>query len=913
MDVAEVLPAYADLFPFDSFNQMQRETLPAVLGTDQNIVVAAPTASGKTAIAEAAIIKTLDAGGTALFIAPMRALTAEREADWDRFEERGYSVAVVTGDRDLNPRKAQQADILVMTPEKVDSATRNHDSRRYKFITDIDLCVVDEVHLLDSPRRGPTLEVTVSRLRTLTAPRIVALSATMPNIDEVAEWLDVPPEGRFTFDDSYRPVKLTAGVKTYTHGENAFADKFRRLYRALDLVVPHLEDDGQGLVFVSSRRETVAAAKRARDELATRDVTIGARGDYELHSAAQSLDNDTLRQSIFDGVGFHHAGLSKHDRNHVEEWFREGQIDLLFSTSTLAWGVNLPARCVVLRDTKYHDPLEGEVDISPLDVIQMLGRAGRPGYDDTGYGWVIADTEEAPRYRRLLTDGKEIESHLTESLGEHLVAEVTLGILDDLEDLGSWVDTTFCAVRARHRTASTDPEALTEQIRGTLTELIEQGFLTTDGALGIEPTPLGRLTTQYYLRLATATRFRDTLMEAPTEAAMLRAVAQATEFDDVRARSDEREAVDAILGEDTDGLSPGRRKVLAIIHATMAGSVPAALRSDAWVIKQNTLRLLSALRAFCGEFATPTAANRARRLEARVAHGVGDDLVALTAIDGVGQTRAQTLADAGLTTPAAIATADQDDLEAAGIGPGISTQLVEAAAELPQLGVDWGTFPETIERGANAFHEIEITNSGDGATVGVVVTVNGVEMTTQTTYLTDRSSVPVGVYGGDAETLEFNVTVVTPRLPLAPIQEVRTVEKGVGNGLCLCGPGNVACRPIGEGDQHPVPDRLVPAQFTAGRVGLPDHSHAIRLRHVEPSVATAVSVAQLGSEDRRDAITIGDLLSDHIQSLRASEKSIRLRVTSPQHQRRRRHEAGRRYRAQRPRVGVHTGHRQPRS
>lgn len=776
MDVAEVLPAYADLFAFESFNAMQRETLPAVLGTDENVVVAAPTASGKTAIAEAAIVKTLDAGGTALFIAPMRALTAERESDWDRFEDLGYSVSVVTGERDVNPRKAEQADILVMTPEKVDSATRNHDSRRYAFITDIDLCVVDEVHLLDSPRRGPTLEVTVSRLRTLTAPRMIALSATMPNIDQVAAWLDVPAEGRFSFDDSYRPVELTAGVKTYTHGENAFADKYRRLYRALDLVVPHLEADGQGLVFVSSRRETVAAAKRARDELATRDVAVGARGDYDLHTDAQELDNDTLRQSVLDGVGFHHAGLSKHDRDRVERWFRDGKIDLLFSTSTLAWGVNLPARCVVIRDTKYHDPLEGEVDISPLDVLQMLGRAGRPDYDDVGYGWIIADTDEAPRYRQLLTDGKEIASHLTENLREHLVAEVTLGILDDLEDVGRWVETTFCAVRARHSADTVDPPALREQVREALTKLIDEGFLQTDDDLSLGPTPLGQLSTQYYLRLETATRFREALATEPSEETMLRAIVQAAEFNDVRARSSERDAITAVLGETAADLTAGRRKVLAIIHAMMAGSVPAQLRSDAWIIQQNTLRLLSALRAFCEEFASPAAANQARRLEARVEGGVDEELVALTAIDGVGQTRAQRLAEAGFSRPDEVAAADHDALVATGLSAGVCTQIKEAASELPHVEVDWASFPATIDSGANAFREVRVTNTGGGATVGVVVTVNGVEMTTQTTYLTDQTTVPVGIYGGDADTLTFTVTVVTPRLPLDPVEESRTVQ-----------------------------------------------------------------------------------------------------------------------------------------
>jgi Superfamily II helicase len=217
--VTEVIPEFADAFGFEQFNRMQCEALPGILDTDANVVASAPTASGKTALAELAICRTLQAGGTALFIAPMRALTNEKESEWDRFEQLGYSVYVVTGERDLNPRRAERADILVMTPEKADSATRKHESARYSFVTDVDSVLIDEVHLLDSDRRGGVLEVVVSRLRRLCGPRIVALSATMKNVDDVAEWLDAPPETTFDFGDDHRPVELETGVKTYSHGK----------------------------------------------------------------------------------------------------------------------------------------------------------------------------------------------------------------------------------------------------------------------------------------------------------------------------------------------------------------------------------------------------------------------------------------------------------------------------------------------------------------------------------------------------------------------------------------------------------------------------------------------------------------------------------------------------------------------
>ena len=777
MKVADVLPEFADAFGFEEFNRMQREAAPAILDTDDNVVAAAPTASGKTALAELAICRTLRRDGTALFIAPMRALTNEKEAEWERFEDLGYSVYVVTGERDLNPRRAERADILVMTPEKADSATRKHDSARYAFVTDVDCCVIDEVHLLDSDKRGGVLEVTVSRLRRLCDPRVVALSATMPNIGDVAAWLDAPPDTTFEFGEAYRPVKLHADVKTYSHGDNSFADKYRRLYRALDLAEEHLRDDGQALVFVSSRQDAVRAAGKARDEIAKRDIPMGARGDYDFHTEAAELGNDALAKGVPDGVAFHHAGLSKDDRDRVEEWFKSGKVQLLFSTSTLAWGVNLPARCVVIRDTKYHDPLEGEVDMSPLDILQMLGRAGRPGYDDVGYGWVVCDRSDADKYRRLLQEGKEIESRLADDLDSHLNAEIAMGTIRDLDDVMAWLETTFYYQRARSKPDEYAFDTLRDRVRDTLESLVDRGFVEMGEDLSVGATTLGRLASKYYLRLDTAARFRD-LAERETISAdgILETVAGAAEFHSVSARQSEADAVDGVLSDTATDLEDGPRKVLAILQAGMDDATPADLRSDAWIIRQNALRLVSALREFLEAFAGPRAANLARRVEARVEHGVPRDAVGLTAVDGIGPARARTLATGGLHSPAEVADAGAAELRRAGLSEGVADRVVENARTFPAIDVAWEGFPDAIASGQNRMCEVAVRNDGGGASVGIRVTVNGVEMTATETYLTDSATLPVGVFGADADELEFTVEVTFPDEPLHPVRATRTVD-----------------------------------------------------------------------------------------------------------------------------------------
>ncbi len=776
MQVAEALPEFADAFPFESFNTMQREALPALIESEANVVASAPTASGKTALAELAICRTLQEDGTALFIAPMRALTNEKEGEWERFENLGYSVYVVTGERDLNPRRARRADILVMTPEKADSATRKHDSRRYNFISAIDCCVIDEVHLLDSDRRGSVLEVTISRLRRLCNPRIVALSATMPNIEDVADWLDAGPETTFAFDDEYRPVDLHADVKTYSHGENSFADKYRRLYRALDLAEPHIRESGQSLVFVASRQDTVQAAKKARDELTERDIPVGARGDYDFHTETQRLENNTLRQSALDGVGFHHAGLSKNDRDLIERWFKEGKIQLLFSTSTLAWGVNLPARCVVIRDTKYHDPLEGEVDMSPLDVLQMLGRAGRPGYDDVGYGWVICDRSEADRYRQLLREGKEIESRLAEDLDAHLNAEIAMGTIESLEDVMAWLETTFYYVRARSQPAEYEFETLRERVREKLDSLVERGFIEVGEDLSVETSSLGVLASKYYLRLETAARFYNlATREEITDEAILETISQASEFDSVSARQSEREAINAALGNRGNTLEAGERKVLSILRGAMTGTTPSELSGDAWVIRQNALRLLAALQAFCDRFADLRATNRISRIEGRVEYGVSDDAVGLTAISGIGPGRASKLASKDLTSPGDVRDVGVEGLVTAGLTESVAERVIENAGGLPAVSVDWGAFPEEIALGENEICEVEIESTAGGANAAVRITVNDVEMTESETFL-GSMTVPVGVFGGNAEELTYTVEVVFPDLPLQPVVESRSVR-----------------------------------------------------------------------------------------------------------------------------------------
>jgi replicative superfamily II helicase len=415
----------------------------------------------------------------------------------------------------------------------------------------------------------------------------------------------------------------------------------------------------------------------------------------------------------------------------------------------------------------------------------MLGRAGRPGYDDRGYAWVICDRSDADRYRRLLAEGKTIESRLADvgggagvatDLAVHLNAEIALGTVGDVGDAMDWLETTFYYVRAGRAAGYVAGDALRERVSETLSWLVEQGFVATEG-LAVEPTPLGRLASDFYLDLETARAFAD-LAERDTlaEFDVLRAVAETPAFGSVSTRSDEEDAVAAVLGGKASDLETGPRKVLAILRAAMDGTTPAALRSDAWVIRQNALRLLAALRAIVDRFGDARQANLVCRVAARVEHGVSEDAVALTAIDGVGASRASTLAAAGFRTPAD-AGASADHLAAAGIGDGVAERVAESVRELPAVEIEWGVLPDRVAPGERELHEVTVRSTAGDARAGVRATVNGHGMTGKDCYL-GTTTVPVAVFGGDVDELAIAVEVAFPELPIPPVRETRTVRVG---------------------------------------------------------------------------------------------------------------------------------------
>ncbi|MFQ5910509.1 MAG: DEAD/DEAH box helicase, partial [Thermoplasmata archaeon] len=317
----------------------------------KNLVLAIPTASGKSLVAYLAVVQSILRKGKALYIVPLRALASEKYEDLKAFESLGVRVGVSMGDYDAPDPTLEKFDVIIATSEKADSLLRH----RAHWLKELTVVVADEIHLIDDPGRGPTLEVTLSKLKQIN-PRaqILALSATTKNSNEIAEWLDAEH-----IASDWRPVPLKEGI--FFEGRISFADGSTKDIDedgddVSSLVLDVVKEGGQCLIFVNTRRSTEALAGRVGsfvkdilDPGTSKELSVLSRKLLSRQDEPTSLGGRLSRRIRF-GAAFHHAGLTNEQRKMVEVNFKSGLIKCIAATPTLAAGINLPARRVVVRD-----------------------------------------------------------------------------------------------------------------------------------------------------------------------------------------------------------------------------------------------------------------------------------------------------------------------------------------------------------------------------------------------------------------------------------------------------------------------------------------------------------------------------------------------------------------------------------
>jgi helicase len=664
-ELAEVLArdGIAELYP------PQAEAIPKVLA-GRSVLLACPTASGKSLVAYLALLRAARAGRTGLYLVPLRALAHEKAEELEKFAELGLKVGISIGDFDLPADRLDRLDVLVATSEKADGLLR----RGSPWLDRLGVVVADEVHLMRDHDRGPTLEISLTRLkRAYPDLQIVALSATVGNSEDVAAWL-----GADHVTSEFRPVPLKLGV--YRQGRITFADLSSREIPPPDEAVPRLvrtalEDGGQALVFVNSRR---ASEQLARGLTSTVGRLLGADDRARARAVADELgeiaEEETegtrrLAALLPHGVAYHNASLTNPERRLVERGFRSRAVKALVATPTLAAGINLPARRVIVRDaTRYDDRLGVQAPIPVTEVRQMLGRAGRPRFDPFGEAVLVARTpEEEDRFLEtyLTAPPEAIESRLASepALRMHLLALVASRAVRTDADLKGFFAGTFYG----HTLPLPELHRQLARVRSFLQrhELLERGE-------ELRATRFGELTSELYLDPLSAIVLREALARAPIGVgpfALLAAVAATPDLPALFVRrGEEADLLARYTDEAEELLVRPEEPPLDLDLEGFLATLKTASVLEAWLQETPIVEITEKFGIGAGDLRTKVedaewllfAAGRlavafqrrlARPLDdlaLRVRYGVVEELLDLVRLRGIGRVRGRLLYRAGL-------------------------------------------------------------------------------------------------------------------------------------------------------------------------------------------------------------------------------------------------------------------------
>ncbi|XP_025945383.1 activating signal cointegrator 1 complex subunit 3 isoform X2 [Apteryx rowi] len=519
---------YEVLYKFTHFNPIQTQIFHTVYHTDCNVLLGAPTGSGKTVAAELAIFRVFNKYPTskAVYIAPLKALVRERIEDWKvRIEEKlGKKVVELTGDVTPDMRAIAQADLIVTTPEKWDGVSRSWQNRSY--VQKVSILIIDEIHLLGD-ERGPVLEVIVSRTNFISSHtekpvRVVGLSTALANARDLADWLNINQMGLFNFRPSVRPVPLEVHIQGFP-GQH-YCPRMASMNKPAFQAIRSHSPAKPVLIFVSSRRQTRLTALDLIAFLATEDDPKQwlKMDEREMNDIIVTVRDSNLKLTLAFGIGMHHAGLHERDRKTVEELFVNCKIQVLIATSTLAWGVNFPAHLVIVKGTEYYDgKTRRYMDYPITDVLQMMGRAGRPQFDDQGKAVILVHDIKKDFYKKFLYEPFPVESSLLEVLADHLNAEIAAGTITSKQDAMDYITWTYFFRRLiMNPTYYNLDDVSHDTMNKYLSGLVEKSLFDLECSYcieigednrSIEPLTYGRIASYYYLKHPTIGMFKDQL------------------------------------------------------------------------------------------------------------------------------------------------------------------------------------------------------------------------------------------------------------------------------------------------------------------------------------------------------------------------------------------------------------------
>jgi helicase len=645
---------------------------PALLG--ENLVLAIPTASGKSLVAYLAILASVLRGGKALYIVPLRALAAEKYEDLKEFESLGIKVGISVGDYDSVDPTLEKFDVIVATSERADSLLRH----RSNWLQQLTVVVADEVHLINDADRGPTLEITLAKLRQVNPKaQVLALSATIKNSDQLAKWLEAEH-----VKSEWRPVPLKEGV--YHDGLVHFTDQTVQEVKGGEddiagLIVDIMASGGQALVFVSTRRSTEALAKalgsQVKEELTEKNQDQLRKIAASLAAAQEepTLMAARLAKCIGNGVAFHNAGLTNAQRSIVEKEFKKGRIAAIVATPTLSSGINLPARRVIIRDLNRYDVNFGLAPISVLEIKQMCGRAGRPKYDKYGEAILFAkDIDEIDdlmdRYFRSEPEAIESKLGSEPALRMHVLASVATGHVGTEEDLLAFFNRTFYAFAG-------EVSQIHGKIREVLDFLAKEDFISRqDGFL--KPTFFGKRTSDLYIDPLSAVKMRDALRKPRDDPIFhLWSMCTTPDMPKLYLRRGDYAWVEQKI-EEADFTFPiedydfflAEMKTASLLDDWMAERTEDEVTKKFGIGPGDIRRMTDQAEwllysmAELGRIFNKKKVRALTRLTTRVQYGVKEELLELISLRGVGRVRGRALFQRGFKTLRDLQKADPNDL-----------------------------------------------------------------------------------------------------------------------------------------------------------------------------------------------------------------------------------------------------------
>ena len=646
------------------------------LDENRNLIVAVPTAAGKTLIAYAAIMKTLLKRQKCLYIVPLRALASEKFTELSSLREMGTKVTIATGDYDSSSSFVKNYDVIVCTSEKADSMIRHDPAILY----DVGLIIADEAHMVGDDSRGPRLENVLTASRIVNPDlRILALSATISNPDDLCSWLD----SSIVLSD-FRPVKLIKGVlyqdRIYFEDDTQKELEGDVVFSAVEEVV---RDGGQVLMFVNSRRRT--------EEIAFKLSTFLKGRIGELNTALESEDDpyaEKMSTALAGGVAFHHAGLSSSVRTQIEDLFKDGKLKAIIATPTLAAGVNLPARCVIVRDvTRFQN---GRSEYLPArEIFQMLGRAGRPKYDSIGLAYLYAAS--ATSFDRSLDYLKaEVEPTISHSgsareVRFNALALIAMGLGSSREEILKY----YMATLYHQQNPLSDLE---DKIAQSLEFLFENDFAKRKGDRFLI-TKFGKVTSDLYLDPESALILFEYLNSKHDVDLALYRICTCPDMIRLYATNSDYPLVshflDTLSVEDFGEDSTNAAKTAMVLREWIS-ETPMMQISQRYNVGPGDVQALSSSADWISYSLSRLAANFKQEiardldiLNFRIKEGVREDIIPLTLIPGIGRVRARRLYANGFQTLESISESTPDAIgRIYGFSAKLSKDVISSAKRL---------------------------------------------------------------------------------------------------------------------------------------------------------------------------------------------------------------------------------------